>query len=344
MIRYFVGNIFESQAMALVNTVNLVGVMGKGVALQFKNKYPNNFKEYVKACKSGDIAIGKLFVFREFNAFEDRYIINFPTKINWRNPSEYSYIEQGLDDLVRVIDLYSLKSVAIPPLGAGNGGLNWLKVKQLIETKLSNVNADIMVYEPNAVIVDQMKQERVKLTPARALLLYVLFDLVRHGEFVSEFSSEKVCYFLQRFGAEKYFGLEFKKCYYGPYSGKVKRVLNAMNGSYIMGYNGMDKKPFDTLSLLPDSYVDVETILLSDDELMRIAEKTMNFLDGFYSDFALELLSSVDYLLSENPNLSLNEVSEQLRDWNPRKSQLFANDRYIKIAYEHIKKNCCFNS
>lgn len=339
MIRYIVGNIFDSQATALVNTVNLVGVMGKGVALQFKNRYPNNFKAYVKACKHKEIEIGRLLVYREISAFEDRYIINFPTKTDWRNPSEYVYIEQGLDDLVRVINQYSLKSVAIPPLGAGNGGLNWVKVKQLIEDKLKNVDADIVVYEPSVQIVEQMKQERVNLTTARALLLYVLFDLVRHGEFVSEFSSEKVCYFLQKFGAKKYFGLDFQKYYYGPYSGKVKRVLNAMNGSYIMGYSGMDKKPFDMLSLVPDAYDEIVEIVMSDEDLKMIADRTMAFLDGFYSDFALELLSSVDFILNENPNLSFDEVVDALHKWNPRKKNLFTNTRHIEIAYNHIKKN-----
>ena len=339
MINYIVGNIFDSQATALVNTVNLVGVMGKGVALQFKNRYPNNFKAYVKACKDKEIEIGKLLVYREFSAFEDRYIINFPTKIDWRNSSEYVYIERGLEDLVRVINQYSLKSVAIPPLGAGNGGLNWVRVKQLIEDKLKNVDADIFVYEPNAQIVEQMKQERVNLTTARALLLYVLFDLVRHGEFVSEFSSEKVCYFLQKFGAKKYLGLDFQKYYYGPYSGKVKRVLNVLNGSYIMGYSGMDKKPFDMLSLVPDAYDEIVKIVMSDEDLKTIANRTMTFLDGFYSDFALELLSSVDFILNENPNLSFAEVVDALYKWNPRKKSLFANTRHIEIVYNHIKKN-----
>src|SRR5690606_20863932 len=139
----------------------------------------------------------------------EKVIINFPTKKSWKKPSEYSYIEEGLDDLIAILKKGEIASVAIPPLGAGNGGLKWEKVKRIIEQKLSDIEADIYVYEPTAQIVERLKKERVKLTDARALLLYVLYDLVRDGEYVSEFSSEKVCYFLQRFGGEKYFKLEF---------------------------------------------------------------------------------------------------------------------------------------
>ena len=109
----------ESNAEALVNTVNTVGVMGKGIALQFKNAYPSNFKEYVNACKNKDIEIGKLFVFKDSNLKTGvKYIVNFPTKRDWRKPSEYSFIELGLEDLKRVLEKYNIKSVAIPPLGA----------------------------------------------------------------------------------------------------------------------------------------------------------------------------------------------------------------------------------
>jgi O-acetyl-ADP-ribose deacetylase (regulator of RNase III) len=139
----------KSTKYALVNAVNTAGIMGKGIALQFKKAYPNNFKAYQEACKQKDIAIGKLFVTKDSNLLSgEKIIINFPTKNDWRNPSEYSFIEKGLDDLVRIIEQYQLKSVAIPPLGAGNGGLEWEKVKQIIEQKLNLLSIDIFIYEP----------------------------------------------------------------------------------------------------------------------------------------------------------------------------------------------------
>jgi O-acetyl-ADP-ribose deacetylase (regulator of RNase III) len=337
MIHFITGDIFESDADALVNTVNLVGVMGKGVALQFKKRFPRNYKLYQIACKERTIDIGKLFVTEEEDVFGKRIIINFPTKTDWRKSSEYCYVEKGLDDLVRVITQYGIKSVALPPLGAGNGGLNWEKVKQIIVDKLQFSNVDFYVYEPNSIIREQLKKERVKLTRARALMLYLLYDLVRHGEFVSEFSSEKICYFLQKFGGRNLFNLDYEARYYGPYSGKVKYVLNVLNGSYVMGYSDMNKKPFDNISLVADGYPDVKSMIDNDKELGEIAEKTSRFLDGFYSDFGLELLSSVDYLITKYGGMSIDEIHQHLSEWNHRKSIIFSDSKYIKIAKEHIE-------
>lgn len=338
MIKYITGDILESSADALINTVNTVGVMGKGIALQFKKAYHNNYKAYVEACKRNEIKIGKVFIVKDSNLNSGtKYIINFPTKKDWRKPSEYSFIEAGLDDLVRVLNEYKIKSVAIPPLGAGNGGLKWEKVKKIIEHKLGNLDVDIIVFEPTQHIKEQLKKERVKLTDARALLLYVLYDLVKNGEYVSEFSSEKVCYFLQRFGAKKYFNLEFSPNFYGPYSGKVRFVLNVLNGSYIMGYSNMNKKPFEPLTLISDGYDVVKAHIESKSELISIAKKTMDFLNGFYSDFALELLSSIDYITTNQNSFEKELISKQLENWSDRKRSMFSNPRYFDITVKQLQ-------
>ncbi len=340
MMRYITGNILESSAQAIVNTVNTVGVMGKGIALQFKKAFPRNYKSYLDACKNNDLKIGKLFVCIDSNMISgQKIIINFPTKTDWRKPSEYEYIEKGLDNLIEIINHYNIKSIAIPPLGAGNGGLEWEKVKKIINTKLQNVDIDILIYEPTKQIKEHLKNERVKLTKARALLLYVLFDLVKNGEYVSEFSSEKICYFLQVFGAEKFFKLNFKPNFYGPYSGKVRYILNVLNGSYIMGYSDMSKKPFDPLILLSDGYITVKEYIENDVELIEIFEKTRKFLTGFYSDFSLELLSSIHYIVLENKTFDEAVILQKLSGWNDRKRSLFSNEKYIKIAINHIKRN-----
>lgn len=337
MLTYLEGNIFESKAEALVNTVNTVGVMGKGIALQFKKLFPGNYKAYYEASKKGNVQVGRMFVFRDTNlSTGDKLIINFPTKKDWRKPSEFSYVEEGLKDLVRTIEHYNIKSIAIPPLGAGNGGLKWEKVKVLIDEYLSELPVEITVYEPNAVIREELKKERVKLTPARALLLYVLFDLVRNGEMVSEFSAEKVCYFLQKFGAKQYFKLDFVPNFYGPYSGKVRFLLNTLSGSYILGYSDMNKKPFEPLILVGDTYNDVEAYILADKELKAIADKTVAFLNGFYSEFALELLSSVDYIMTDKNTSSKSVIASQLEMWSERKSTYFNNDRYLEMSVNHL--------
>ena len=342
MIQFIEGNLFESKAEALVNTVNTVGVMGKGIALQFKNQYPNNFKLYEKACKSKEIQVGKLFVTEDSSLLEGRkIIINFPTKTDWRKPSEYSYIESGLRDLARIIIEKGIKSVAVPPLGAGNGGLDWNIVKNIIEKNLTGLNCDIQIYEPNAIIREAMKKERVKLTPARAMLLSVLYDLVRNGEFVSEFAAEKSAYFLQRFGAKEQFKLEFQPNFYGPYSGKVKHVLYYLNGSYITGYSSKDKKPFEELGIMFDGENEIKKYLEQTDNITfnEIAYKTKAFLTGFYSAFGLELLSTVDYIISEKKVNTIEDVTRNIESWSDRKKSLFSNSKFLDLAITKVEKS-----
>jgi len=338
MIKYVTGNILESDAQALINTVNTLGVMGKGIALQFKKAYHNNFKAYSEACKRKEVVVGKVFVTKDSNLNSgEKFIINFPTKTDWRKPSEYTYIESGLDDLIRVLNDNNIRSVAIPPLGAGNGGLEWEKVKKILGHKLNNLDVKITVYEPTQHIKEKLKKERVKLTDARALLLYVLYDLVRNGEYVSEFSSEKVCYFLQRFGAKKYFKLEYSPNFYGPYSGKVRFVLNVLNGSYLMGYSDMNKKPFEPLTLIADGFESVKEQVEGKPELYNIAKKTIEFLTGFYSDFALELLSSIDYISKNENSFEKEVINKHLEKWSNRKRSMFSNQRYIDITLNQLR-------
>jgi O-acetyl-ADP-ribose deacetylase (regulator of RNase III) len=340
MIYYKTGNLLDSEAEALVNTVNTIGVMGKGIALQFKNMFPNNFKMYSNVCKNKELKVGQLLVIEDEALLTGKkIIINFPTKTSWRLPSEYQYIEEGLVELVKVIKEKKIKSIAIPPLGSGNGGLDWNKVKQILDKHLSDVDCDIYIYEPSTAIQEVLKKERVKLTPARAMLLSVLYELVRNGEFVSEFSSEKIAYFLQRFGAKETFKLDFQPNFYGPYSGKVKHVLYYLNGSYIMGYSSKDKKPFEELGLVPDAEIEVNDFIDKPEntEHKRTIEKTKMFLSGFYSPFGLELLSTIDFIISEKKANSEEAITKELENWSGRKKTLFNNPRFIQIALENLK-------
>lgn len=339
MLKFATGNLLESEAEALVNTVNTVGVMGKGIALQFKNQYPNNYKLYLKACKDGDFRIGDLLVVTDESLLGGKKtIINFPTKTDWRKPSEYGYIEQGLKKLVEIIKEKNIKSIAIPPLGAGNGGLEWNKIKAMMQYYLKNVDADIIVFQPNSAIEEILKAERVKLTPARAMLLSVLFDLVRNGEFVSEFSAEKVAYFLQRFGAKDSFKLEFSANFYGPYSGKVKHVLYHLNGSYVTGYSAKDKKPFEEIGLRANTESEINDFLSSPENTnyKLIVDKTKDFLRGFYSSFGLELLSTIDYIMETQRTKDVDIIVSELEKWSERKKGF---TKFIKIATENIERH-----
>ncbi|MBL0262591.1 MAG: macro domain-containing protein [Leptospiraceae bacterium] len=342
MIRFIEVNLFESNSEALVNTVNTVGVMGKGIALQFKNQFSNNFKLYSKACKEGKVEIGKLFFTEEESLIAGKkIIINFPTKTDWRKPSEYDYIESGLRELAKLIIEKNIHSIAIPPLGAGHGGLEWNRVKALMQKYLADLDCEILIYQPDSVIQEAMKKERAKLTPARAMLLSVLFDLVKNGEFVSEFAAEKIAYFLQRFGAKEEFNLNFQPNFYGPYSGKVKHVLYILNGSYISGYSAKDKKPFEELGLNFEAEQDIQKYLenLEDRKYLEIVEKTKLFLTGFYSSFALELLSTIDYIMTEKKAKSVEEITSRLEEWSDRKKTLFTNPKFISIAVSKLQES-----
>ena len=313
--------------------------MGKGIALQFKKYFPNNYITYKNACDNNYLTIGKLLVFEEENLLIGRkIIINFPTKDHWRNPSEYDFIRLGLVELAKLIRERSLQSVSLPPLGAGNGGLQWSKVKGLIEEYLSDVDCDILVYQSDNKEEPAFDKEEVKLTPARSMMLYVLFDMVREGEFISEFAVEKIVYFLQRFGVEGLFNLEFESNYYGPHSGKIKYVLNYFNGSYITEYDSLRSNPFEELNLNMSAEKKVEEYLnLPENQSYKaIAQKTREFLSGFYSSLGLELLSRIDFIRQTEKIYTEEEITKCLLDCKSDKCSPIDNAHYVLLINNHL--------
>lgn len=340
MIHFTEGNILESSAQALVNTVNTEGVMGKGIALQFKKAFPHNFKVYKEACDRKEIGVGKLLMTKDKSLLGgEKWIINFPTKTSWRKPSEYSYIEKGLEDLISLIKREGISSIAIPPLGAGQGGLNWEKVKSILLSKLSDLDIEIFIYEPTSKIKEELKKERVKLTPARAMLLAMLYELVRNGEFASEFAAEKIAYFLQKFGAIEEMKLQFQPNFYGPYSSKIRHVLYYLNGSYVKGYSAKDKKPFEELEMIMEGEKDVMSFLNlpENKKHLETVERTKRFLEGFYSNFALELLSTVDFIEREFHLKEEDAIRAKIEDWSDRKKMLFSNPSFITKAVQQLQ-------
>ena len=150
MIHFVKGNLFDTQCEAIVNTVNCVGVMGKGVALQCKNEYPENYRSYRERCRKGELQPGTLLVLRDtsLRTGHQKTIVNFPTKTDWRLPSRYEYVDKGLSALRTFLQTGKVKSIAIPPLGCGCGGLKWEIVKVEIKNFLADLPVDIFIYEP----------------------------------------------------------------------------------------------------------------------------------------------------------------------------------------------------
>lgn len=217
MISLVRGNLFDSRAEALVNTVNCVGVMGKGIAHQFQRAYPEMFKDYTKACRKGDIRLGFVTTFRE----NGKCIINFPTKGHWQEPSRLEDIARGLRSLREVIEAEALQSVALPPLGCGNGGLEWDKVRALIEGALTDLaTVRIEVYEPIGRFTSRVDRE-----PAISLSHYVLAALavsVRRGSV----ALQKAAYFFNVLAGEQYF--HFSRGKYGPYLVAMEPMLRQL--------------------------------------------------------------------------------------------------------------------
>lgn len=148
MIVIATGDLLQSDCQALVNPVNAVGIMGKGLALEFKNSYQENFRQYAEACRTGKVRLGKVLVTGPWPP-RDHFIVNFPTKGHWRSPSRIAWIRDGLVDLVEVIRRLEIRSVAIPAIGCGLGGLEWDDVRGLIEIAASRLpNVFFEVYPP----------------------------------------------------------------------------------------------------------------------------------------------------------------------------------------------------
>lgn len=340
-MKYITGNMLEADTEALVNTVNTVGVMGKGIALQFKERFPVNFKIYVDACKKGEMKVGKMLVVKEHTLNGEKLIINFPTKTEWYKKSQYSYIEEGLKDLEMVIEKYNIKSIAIPPLGCGNGGLKWEKVKLMMDKHLGRFShVNIQIYEPNDSVKEILQKEAVKkeigLTAPRAMLLYALFKYEKLGEVATIFAANKLAYFLQKSGEPM--RLQFVPYKYGPYAQAIEKVLYALNGKYLTGMEQMKARAFEPLKLNYKTYDEVENYVytnLSSDQKQRL-ESVFNIIDGFETTLSLEILSSAHYLISENSNLTEDQLFEKIQDWNERKKNLVTKE-YINIAMEHLK-------
>jgi O-acetyl-ADP-ribose deacetylase (regulator of RNase III) len=339
-MKYIKGNLMNAPVQALVNTVNTVGVMGKGIALQFKESYPENFRLYAAACKRKELKPGKLLVVKEQSLSGEKIIINFPTKTEWFQKSKYEYIEEGLKDLVNVIRQYKIESIAIPPLGCGNGGLKWEKVKSLIEQYLGAINdVEIVIYEPNEEVKELLKKEEnkkeSKLTPARAMLLYSMFYYESNGEQSSLFVANKLAWFLQRLGEN--LRLKFEASHYGPFSVQVGHVLHYLNGKYLRGLEQNNTKAFETIELNYSTFEEIKRYInheLKPEQLQRLKELTQ-LIDGFQSALALEVLATVDYLRKEKKTTNENEIISYIKEWSNRKKNLF-QDKYIQIANNHL--------
>lgn len=323
MISYTKGNLLDADAEALVNTVNTVGVMGKGIALMFKERFPANMAAYAKACKSGDVKTSKMFVTETGELMGPRWIVNFPTKQHWRAKSRVEWVVDGLYDLRRFIEEKQVRSIAIPPLGAGNGGLNWIEVKALINRALGDLDGvNVVVYEPTRQYQNVAKKSGLeRLTPARALIAELVRQYWVLGMECSLLEIQKLAWFLERSieadGLENPLKLRFEAGRYGPYADSLRHLLNALDGSYLQCDKRIsDSSPLDTI-WFNDRQRDKLALYLKTEvsPYLPALKRTTRLIDGFESPFGMELLSTVDWLLSQHhvepePNALLAGVGD----------------------------------
>ena len=310
MISYTTGNILEAEADCLVNTVNCDGYMGKGIAYQFKLRFPDNNKQYEKECRTKKLRPGSLFVFQE----DGKTIINFPTKDKWREKSKEEYIEEGMQKLVRILPGLKVGTVAIPPLGCGNGGLNWNRVKMIISEKLRSVadEYNFIIYEPTK----QKYTQTVKAQPNMSPSALVVIDLRRRLLKFDKLRLHKTAYFMNYFLNKQYFS--FERGEYGPYSHAIEIVMSKIKEYQLYyGISQVDELYESIYKNICSNKTDA--VLIGGEESRR---RAASFVNKIQSNHDLEGISTVFYLLEYNPS-DINSIWRGFEEWPGGKSSRF---------------------
>ena len=339
MIEFTSGDILKCEADALVNTVNCVGVMGRGIALQFKNMYPDNFKAYAAACQREAVQPGHMFVYETGQLTPPRFIVNFPTKRHWRGKSRIEDIDAGLSDLVKVIRNKDIRSIAIPPLGSGLGGLDWNDVRPRIEHALAELpHVQVIVFEPSGA-PSSATMAHVRDVPTMTAGRAALVELIQRylggllDPFVTLLEVHKLMYFMQEAGEP--LRLNYVKHHYGPYAENLRHVLKAVEGHLIAGYADGGDAPDKPISLVPGAIEEAKAYLDQHENSRAHFERVTRLVAGFESPYGLELLATVHWVMSHEGATHHDSVERQVYGWNARKRQF--TPRQLSIAEERLR-------
>ncbi|HVQ96315.1 MAG TPA: macro domain-containing protein [Mycobacteriales bacterium] len=344
MITEAYGNLLDADVDALVNTVNTVGVMGKGIALQFRRAYPEMFTAYERAVKAGEVQLGRMHVWPTGAITGPRFVINFPTKGHWRARSRLRDVEAGLRDLVRVVVDLNIRSVAVPPLGCGNGGLDWSEVEPRIRAALEQLDPDVQVvlYPPGrtpGAAAMRTTGEPPVMTPARAALVRILARYSERAMEASLVEVQKLLYFLQIAGEP--LRLHYVKARYGPYADNLRHAILNLEGHYLIGFGDGSAKVADAepIRVLPDADELADKTLERHPETLERIDRVLNLIEGFESAYGMELLASVHWIAHEHPAVAADpDVAVPLvRNWTPRKGRMFTPD-HIRVAWDALHR------
>ena len=335
------GDILKADAQALVNTVNCVGVMGRGIALQFKKKFPENFDAYERACRAGEIVLGKVHVFDMGAMFNPRYIINFPTKNHWRAKSRIEDVVTGLESLVAVVRDRKIKSIAIPPLGCGLGGLDWADVRPLIVQAFEGVtDVEVSVFEPGKAPAAKsmtVTTEVPPMTAGRAALLGLMNQYLSAvmDPFVSLLELHKLMYFMQELGEP--LRLQFKRAPYGPYAENLRHVLNVIEGHFITGFGDGEDDPRKAIEPQPTAMTQAQDYLALHAETRGRLQAVADLISGFETPYGMELLATVHWVGAKDGATSSSEAVSRVHSWNDRK-KMFSRS-HIELAWSVLVKH-----
>ena len=333
------GDLLKEKTDAIVNTVNCVGVMGKGIALQFKQRWPKNFKDYEAASQREEIKPGKMFIHDLGEWAKPRFIVNFPTKVHWRGDSKLEYVEDGLRDLVKQVKRLGIKSISLPPLGCGNGGLDWDEVRELIFAAFrDHPDISVNLFEPKgAPPAREMTNKTAKpnMTPARAAIIKII-SIYREMEYgLTKIEVQKLAYFLEKAGQP--LNLDFVKHNYGPYSYKLRHVLKALDGHYIIGVG--DFAGESDIAVVPGAVTEADAFIKAsgDDDLANQVERVRNLIKGFETPYGMELLATVHWVATQEPNVrNADEAVVAVHNWNARKQAVLRKD-HVRLAWHRLK-------
>jgi O-acetyl-ADP-ribose deacetylase (regulator of RNase III) len=344
MLELAKGNLLEAEVDALVNTVNTEGVMGKGIALQFKKKFPEMFSAYRDACKVGNVAIGQMNVFERRDMLRPRFIINFPTKRHWRSPAHIEDIEAGLAALLEEIRKRGIRSIAVPPLGCGNGGLDWSEVRAVIERTLGGLTGvQVLLYPPagapEAARIAH-KTKRPVMNPSRAIVLKIWREYFVLGYQLTLLEVHKLLYFLQEAGEP--LRLRFAKDTYGPYADNLRHLLHLFEGHFTLGFGDGRNKPDTRIELLPGSAEEAEEFLNQNREQSRQSmdrlHRVTELIEGFESPYGMELLATVHWAARHEKAGAggLSAVENAVHSWSPRKKKLMAPE-HVALSFKRLQ-------
>lgn len=336
------GNILNADVQALVNTVNTVGVMGKGIALQFKKAFPAMFEAYEKICKKDKLQPGQMHVYDRGQMFNPRYIINFPTKKHWKGKSKIADIESGLAALVEVLTQRGIRSVAIPPLGCGHGGLDWQEVFPLIQRALEQVpDVEAVIYAPKgapapAEMVN--RTERPEMTPSRANMIRLLSEYCVLGYELRLLEIQKILYFLQSKGEP--LKLRFVKRVYGPYADNLRHVMHRFEGHFIEGFGDGKNSPWTPIRLFDEVVAEATKVSkeAATPEQEEQVQQVFRLIEGFESPYGMELLSSIHWVATqEGADADLDTVVQAVHQWNDRKRRIMRPE-HIRVAWARLRE------